>query len=245
MHVEALPEAQLILQVMTLMQFVLIRRALRPSAVWEALMQEQYVEFGNHRHLSDMSVELETDLWGEVWTSVQEHFGHVKYARLANAWDGLPTLASQGSQATQESQASQGPKASQESQASQGPKASQESQASQGSKASQESQGAHRQGSKAKQLSRPQAKKRPSTPGGHQGSQGRLRTPPRCPTLAAKSKMAAQTKLANQGTQVGNQQVAMATYQPSPYEITGLSAAIVKSHMLSWGEPATSKRTVF
>ena len=233
MHVEALPEAQLILQVMTLMQLVLIRRGLRPSAVWEALMQEQYVEFGNHRHLSDMSVELETDLWCEVWTSVQEHFGHVKYARLAKAWDGLPTLASQGSQATQESQASQGPKASQESQASQG------------SKASQESQEAHRQGSKAKQLSRPQADKRPSTPGGHQGSQGRLRTPPRCPTLAAKSKMAAKTKLANQGTQVGNQQVAMATYQPSPYEITGLSAAIVKSHMLSWGEPATSKSTVF
>ena len=232
MHVEALPEAQLILQVMTLMQLVLIRRGLRPSAVWEALMQEQYVEFGNHRHLSDMSVELETDLWCEVWTSVQEHFGHVRYARFANAWDGLPTLASQGSQATQESQASQGPKASQESQASQG------------SKASQESQGAHRQGSKAKQLSRPQAKTRPSTPG-DQGSQGRLRTPPRCPTLAAKSKMAAQTKLANQGTQVGNQQVAMATYQPSPYEITGLSAAIVKSHMLSWGEPATSKSTVF
>jgi hypothetical protein len=63
--------------------------------------------------------------------------------------------------------------------------------------------------------------------------------------LAAKSKMAAKTKLANQGTQVGNQQVAMATYQPSPYEITGLSAAMVKSHMLSWGEPATSKSTVF
>jgi hypothetical protein len=238
MHVEALPEAQLILQVMTLMQFVLIRRALRPSAVWEALMQEQYVEFGNHRHLSDMSVELETDLWGEVWTSVQEHFGHVRYARFANAWDGLPTLASQGSQATQESQASQGPKASQESQASQGPKASQESQASQGSKASQESQGAHRQGSKAKQLS-PQAKKRPSTPGGQQGRSHIVMM------LAAKSKMAAKTKLANQGTQVGNQQVAMATYQPSPYEITGLSAAIVKSHMLSWGEPATSKSTVF
>jgi len=226
MHVEALPEAQLILQVMTLMQLVLIRRGLRPSAVWEALMQEQYVEFGNHRHLSDMSVELETDLWGEVWTSVQEHFGHVKYARLANAWDGLPTLASQGSQATQESQASQGPKASQESQASQG------------SKASQESQGAHRQGSKAKQLS-PQAKKRPSTPGGQQGRSHIAMM------LAAKSKMAAKTKLANQGTQVGNQQVAMATYQPSPYEITGLSAAIVKSHMLSWGEPATSKSTVF
>jgi hypothetical protein len=208
------------------MQLFLIRRGLRPSAVWEALMQEQYVEFGNHRHLSDMSVELETDLWCEVWTSVQEHFGHVKYARLAKAWDGLPTLASQGSQATQESQASQRPNASQESQASQG------------SKASQESQGAHRQGSKAKQLS-PQAKKHPSTPGGQQGRSHIVMM------LAAKSKMAAKTKLANQGTQVGNQQVAMATYQPSPYEITGLSAVIVKSHMISWGEPATSKSTVF
>ena len=91
-------------QVMSLLQWVHIRRGKRQSATWEAVLQEQYHAFGASRHLSEQSLILGTDLWEEVWDTVSQHFGHVKWARHANAWDGLSTKASQESQGSQGSQ---------------------------------------------------------------------------------------------------------------------------------------------
>ena len=111
--------------VMAIIQWVLMRRMLRGSATWEAILQDQYIQFGQCRGLSEQTIErAKGDYWAELWDTLQENFGHCKWARLANVWDGI-SFKSQGSQGSEESQHVEVAEPSQVPEGSQGSEGSQ------------------------------------------------------------------------------------------------------------------------